>query len=73
MNKHEYTLLILSELLSDLEKCMDAAKTHTLLITKNAKTQTEILASLFALCRVQDDRISNIIQREKNLIERGEE
>ena len=73
MNKHEYTLFILANLAMEFEKCAQAANNQTILNIENDETKQKVLASIFALCSVQDEFLSKAIQRERILLERGEE
>lgn len=79
MKKHEYTIMIIGEIIKELIRCAEAGMT-VINLQKACEKLTEnefktARAHLLALCDMQDKHINTILEREIELEkqERGDE
>ena len=79
MKKHEYTIMIIGEIIKELIRCAEAGMTVIKLqkaCEKLSENEFKIAQShLLALCEMQDRHINTILEREIELAkqERGDE
>ena len=77
MKKHEYTLMIIGMIIAELERCANASIMAIKILEKAGKHTheqvSEIIRCIEALCRLQDDKIFAIIDRENELAKQERE